>query len=439
MSKVLTCPAHPASVARSRAFGPARMNSFTRFAGYTTILLLAFLAAAFAARGWLQGQTLQLRTEAITAKRQQLLAAIAMIRPARHDRDSNYLQTLSELVGGVVEVQSDGTPHAETDPTLLSFTETVNETGQPPVVLRVSFAPPATTRLLGLHKNMVLGLGLLAAALICVFFTLILVTQRSGTERGTPAPWTAAQAEMSGLTQLAKTSVAQSAELDRERDVRRRAEEDAQLKQRLLAQSLEEKIRLGHDLHDGIIQSLYAVGLTLESARALVKTDPAEADVRLEKCRESLNATIRSVREYITGLTPENLRRIGFARALDALIADLPKDKAVQFQLRVDDEAAAQLSVEQGANALQIAREAISNSLRHSHANSITVRLHQAGDEIGLLVQDNGIGFKETPGGGHGLRNMRARVAGLGGEARIESQPGTGTRVIITFPVRRAL
>jgi signal transduction histidine kinase len=414
------------------------MNSFTRFAGYTTLLLLAFLAAAFAARTWLQGQASQMRIEAVIAKRQQLVAAIAMTRPSHRDWNANYLQTLGELVGGVVTMPADGSAQAEPEGTSLSLDEAINEVGRPPVVLRVTFAPPATTRLLGLHQSMVLGLGLLAAALLCIFFTLLLVTQRSGAERATPLPWAAAQAEMSGLTQLAKTSVAQSEELGRERDVRRRAEEDVQLKQRLLAQALEDKIRLGHDLHDGIIQSLYAVGLTLESARTLVKANPDEADARLEKCRQSLNDTIRSVREYITGLTPEALRRIGFARALDSLIAELPGDKAVKFQVRVDDEAAALLSVEQGANALQIAREAISNGLRHSHANNITVRLHQAGEEICLLVQDNGIGFEETPGGGHGLRNMRARVERLGGVARVESQRGTGTRVIITFPLHQS-
>lgn len=416
------------------------MNSFTRLAGYATILLLAFLAAAFAARGWLQGQTLQMRTDAITAKRQQLLAAVAMTRPAAQGWDVKYLHNLGEAIGGTVELAADAPPRAEEDANSLSFTETVNEQSISPILLHVMITPPAMTRLLGLHQRMVFGLGLLAAALLCIFFTLILIPQRAGAERAAPLPWASAQAEMSGLTQLAKTSAAQSEELGRERDVRRRAEEDVQLKQLLLAQSLEEKIRLGHDLHDGIIQSLYAVGLTLESVRALVTTNPTEADARLEKCRESLNDTIRSVREYITGLTPENLRRIGFSRALDSLIADLPADKNVKFQVRVDEEAAALLSVEQGANALQIAREAISNSLRHSHANSITVRLHQAGEEVCLLVQDNGIGYDQAqPGGGHGLRNMRARVERLGGVARVESQRGTGTRVIITLPVPQSL
>src|SRR5205085_3463634 len=132
--------------------------------------------------------------------------------------------------------------------------------------------------------------------------------------------------EMTALARLAETSVAQSEELSRERDVRRRAEEDAQLKQQLLAQSVDEKIRLGRDLHDGIIQSLYAVGLTLETVRALVKNNPAEADQRLERCRENLNGIIREVRTYITGLTPDTVRRATFTQALDTLFRELASD-----------------------------------------------------------------------------------------------------------------
>ena len=132
--------------------------------------------------------------------------------------------------------------------------------------------------------------------------------------------------------------------------MRRRAEEDAQLKQQLLTQSLDEKIRLGRDLHDGIIQSLYAVGLTLETVRALVKSNPAEADRQLEHTRAGLNETIRDVRAYITGLAPENLRRGGVANALSALLAELKAGRSAQFDITIDGDAASLL--QSGATAL---------------------------------------------------------------------------------------
>lgn len=272
---------------------------------------------------------------------------------------------------------------------------------------------------------------LLAAALL---FSLATRSSRAGESR---EPFAAARNEIGTLEKLAVTSVAQGAELSRERGVRRRAEEDGQLKQHLLAQALEEKIRLGHDLHDGIIQSLYAVGLTLESVRALVKSDLTEADRRLDQLRASLNNTIRDVRTYITGLAPENLRRTGFAQALDSVLAELRADRPAQFDVKVDDDATALLTPEQTLEALQIAREAVSNALRHGGASLLTVRVHKGDGEVCLLVQDNGRGFDAASrrDGGHGLGNMHARAATIGATLQITSRPGEGARVLANFSI----
>jgi len=256
----------------------------------------------------------------------------------------------------------------------------------------------------------------------------------------TRSPFAHGRPEMDALAKLAKTSVAQGAELDRERRERRRAEENDQLKEHLLIQSRDEKIRMGRDLHDGIIQSLYAIGLTLESVRTLVKTDPTEADRRLEQMRAGLNITIRDVRTYITGLAPEHLRRTTFAQALGSLLADLGVAHAARFDLKIDDEAAARLTPEQTQEVLHIAREAASNALRHGGASVITVRLHQSDREIGLLVQDNGVGFdpNQRRDGGHGMENMHARAEQMGAQLRVTSQPGAGSRVIATLPILQA-
>ena len=276
---------------------------------------------------------------------------------------------------------------------------------------------------------------LLAAALV---FSL---SFRGARHTGSASPFVAARNEIGTLAKLAESSVAQGAELTRERDVRRRDEEDAQLRQHLLAQSVDEKIRLGRDLHDGIIQSLYAVGLTLESLRALMKSDPAAGERRLEETRAALNSAIRDVRTYITGLAPENLRRATFAQSLHSLLGDLRAGRAVQFEIKVDDEATALLSPEQTVEALQIAREAVSNALRHGGASVVTVRVHKGDREVGLLVQDNGEGFDAATGrdGGHGLGNMQARAERMGGHLRLTSQPHEGTRVVLTVPVLQTI
>lgn len=295
--------------------------------------------------------------------------------------------------------------------------------------------PSATARLAALPLRLSLALALVALALaVTLIFCLAL---RRGRSSDSTPPYAAARSEINTLAKLAETSVAQGEELTRERDVRRRAEEDVLLKQQLLAQSVDEKIRIGRDLHDGIIQSLYAIGLTLESVRALVKINPDEADRRLEQTRAGLNDTIRDVRAYITGLAPENLRRGGFSHALSALLLELQAGRDARFDIKIDDEAAAMLTAEQSLQALQIAREAVSNALRHGHASIVTLRLHMSDQEVCLLVQDNGAGFDPTVrrDGGHGLVNMQARSERLGATLRVTSRPGEGARVLATLPI----
>lgn len=291
---------------------------------------------------------------------------------------------------------------------------------------------PARLAVASRRLTLALAVGAFALAVMLIF-SLSLRPPRTET-RG---PFAATRSEINTLASLAKTSVAQGEELTRERDVRRRAEEDAQLKQQLLTQSLDEKIRLGRDLHDGIIQSLYAVGLTLETVRALVKSNPAEADRRLEHSRAGLNEAIRDVRAYITGLAPENLRRGGFAHALNALLAELQAGRSAQFDITIDGDAASLLTPDQSLQALQIAREAVSNALRHGGASLVTLRMHKGDREVCLLIQDNGTGFDPAlrREGGHGLLNMAARAQQLGASLRVTSQPAEGSRVLATLPI----
>lgn len=290
-------------------------------------------------------------------------------------------------------------------------------------------------RMVVLSQRLALGLALVSAGIAAAL--VVSLGYRRHRRADTPTPFASARGEMGALTRLAQSSVAQGEALDRERDVRRRAEEDAQLKQQLLAHSLDEKVRLGRDLHDGIIQSLYAVGLTVESARVILREDPAEADQRLEKSRAALNNAIREVRAYITGLTPGQLHRAGFTHAVNALATELGAGRTADFDVKIDEDATARLTAEQAVEALQITREAISNALRHGGASRVTVRVHQSDHEVCLLVQDNGTGFDAAARreGGHGLGNMHARAGRVGATLRVTSRPGEGSRVIATLPI----
>lgn len=297
--------------------------------------------------------------------------------------------------------------------------------------------PPAASQLAAFSRRVTFPIAI--TGLVFAVALVASLALRPEPEGEPEKPMAAARAEIGALAKLAESSVAQGQELALERGVRQRAQEDANLSHQLFNDALEEKIRLGRDLHDGIIQSLYAAGLTIEAARTVAKTDPLEADRRLAQCLQSLNQTIRDVRTYIIGLAPENLREAGFAQALDAMIAELNAGRDVSYELKLDESATRQLSPEQSVEALQIAREAISNSLRHGEANRVTVRLQSGGGEVCLLVQDNGRGFDPTRRpSGFGLNNMQARASRLGATVRVESSAGKGTRVVFMLPVSPA-
>jgi signal transduction histidine kinase len=244
--------------------------------------------------------------------------------------------------------------------------------------------------------------------------------------------------EIKNAEHLALAAATQGEALVRERDVRQRTEESLLLQQRLVSQTLDEKVRLGRDLHDGTIQSLYATGLVLESTRDLLQRDPAEASRRLDTALKMINDTILSVRDHIKGLSPDNVRRDSLLAVLRAVAEELRAGRDAAFDYKIDDTAALRVSTEQLTQLVPLVREAVSNALRHGQARNITLRLHEGDNAVCLLVQDDGRGFDPKAvrtGGGHGLANMQARAEGMGGRLTFTSEPGAGTRIVLTLPI----
>ena len=217
---------------------------------------------------------------------------------------------------------------------------------------------------------------------------------------------------------------------------RKQAEEALQESEQRLRRSLEERVQLGRDLHDGIIQSIYAVGLGLQECRNLVIQDPSAAQARLARSISDLNTVIRDVRDFIVGLEPEALKGRDFNAALQSLVATMSRAHAALFSFDIDARAAEALNARQAAHLLQIAREAMTNSLRHAGAQSTVVTLKRQNGCVRLEVLDDGVGFEQGPsaGRGHGLRNIAARASELGACSEILSAPGKGTRVSVEIP-----
>lgn len=201
-----------------------------------------------------------------------------------------------------------------------------------------------------------------------------------------------------------------------------------------------ERERIGQDLHDGIIQSLYAVGLSLEDVGELMHADPTDAEARVERAIESIHSTIRDLRSFIFGLRPDALEDSDLESALLAMAEELGRSTLMDVDVRVDAEAT-RLDPEVTVQLLHLAREALSNVARHAAANRVRVRAASKQGGFVLEIEDDGRGFDPAvnPGHGHhGLANMRSRTEALGGTFQVESEIGTGTTVRLRLPMTDA-
>jgi signal transduction histidine kinase len=205
---------------------------------------------------------------------------------------------------------------------------------------------------------------------------------------------------------------------------------------RLLA-VVDERERIGRDLHDGIIQSLYAVSLSLEDVAELMTEAPTEAEARVDRAIESIQATIRDLRNFIFGLRPELLDRASLVESLRVLSEELRVNAIVEVDTVLDPAAVEGLAGETESELLHVAREALSNVARHSQATRATLELRSDGRDTILVVTDNGRGFEpsaERSGRHQGIRNMTRRLDEIGGRLLLESAAGSGTRIIVRVP-----
>jgi signal transduction histidine kinase len=197
---------------------------------------------------------------------------------------------------------------------------------------------------------------------------------------------------------------------------------------------IEERERIAKDLHDGIIQSIYAVGLSLEDLPELIDEDAAEARARIDRAIDALHVTIRDIRNFIMGLRPELLDQRDLVGSLQALAEEVRLNSMVEVETAIDRAAAAAVPDHARAPIFHITREALSNVARHSHATRASVVLLGEGGSVRLEINDNGVGFElgqERTATHQGLANMAARAARHGGQLSIESALGAGTRIIV--------
>ena len=214
---------------------------------------------------------------------------------------------------------------------------------------------------------------------------------------------------------------------------RRRAEDELHQSLRQLAVA-EDRERIARELHDGVIQSLFGVGMTLQ-AMDLVADQPDAVRAGLATSMDSIDTVIEDVRNYVFQLRPGLLVDHQLHAAIDRLARDFQSISQVITVVDVDTSVAAALAPRAG-DILQLAREALSNVRRHAHATTCRVSLKRAEGAALLQIDDDGEGFEPTAAAhcGQGLRNLAERSTSLDGQLTINSG-ATGTTVTVRLPL----
>ena len=193
------------------------------------------------------------------------------------------------------------------------------------------------------------------------------------------------------------------------------------------------------DLHDGIIQSIYAVGLALDYAHIAIDEDPKIARIKIEQAIDGLNNTIRDIRSYILDLRPRQFRSEDLLAGLQQLVDEFRANSNAKANLVGTKNGLVGLPTQNATALFHICQEALANVAKHSQAQQVTVHLWSTGERVILEVMDNGKGFdlrKMSITLGHGLSNMHARARKVGGDVEITSEPGDGTAVLAWVPRR---
>ena len=200
---------------------------------------------------------------------------------------------------------------------------------------------------------------------------------------------------------------------------------------------VDERDRISRELHDSVIQSIYAVTLSLDDVPELAMAAPAEAGQRVDEAIDGLHGVIRDIRNFIFGLRPLLLDSGGLLDGFAALADELRRNTAIEVEIAGEEPT--DLSIEIVAELLAIAREGLANVVRHSGAAHASLRLAAPGKSVRLEIVDDGRGMQAdavVARGHHGLGNMRTRAEALGGTFEIASGGDAGTRIIVLLPSR---
>jgi two-component system, NarL family, sensor histidine kinase LiaS len=198
---------------------------------------------------------------------------------------------------------------------------------------------------------------------------------------------------------------------------------------------VEERQRLARDLHDAVSQQLFAISMTATAVGRTLEKDFEKAKRQIHLIEEMSSVAQSEMRALLLHLRPVHLEGKRLAQGLRELLAELQAKVPIDITYEMDEELQLPKGIED--QLFRIVQEALSNTLRHSKATQMEIKLQCPADLVRLSVRDNGVGFSpdEEKHASYGLMSMRERVTEIGGSLNIVSAPGKGTRIEIRAPV----
>ncbi|MGH2401352.1 MAG: GAF domain-containing protein [Candidatus Limnocylindria bacterium] len=196
----------------------------------------------------------------------------------------------------------------------------------------------------------------------------------------------------------------------------------------------QERAHLARELHDSVTQALFSMGLTLRTLELLLETNPEAAQGKLVELRELQKDALAEMRTLIFELRPSSLESDGLVQALRTHSTAV--QRRTGLTIVVDAEPIERLPLAAEEALYRIGQEALHNVVKHANASNATIRIVREGDRVRLAVTDDGVGFEpdKVPRLHFGLIGMRQRVDLVGGDLRVESQPGGGTLIEASVP-----
>ena len=200
---------------------------------------------------------------------------------------------------------------------------------------------------------------------------------------------------------------------------------------------LEERERIALDLHDGIIQAIYGVGLSLESALHSIEENPNDAKARVQHSIGGLNQAIRDLRAYIMDLRPRQLGNNGLMSGIKSLINEFRANSLAMVSLSGLENELLEMPQSHSLALFRICQEALANVAKHAKAKNVDISIWSTDDRVLMEIHDDGRGFeieKMSTTIGHGLANMQTRAHSAGGDIDISSAVEEGTTILAWVP-----